>query len=118
MLALAGTPAQPVGAPLVSLAYVIFWNATQKVKSLSVQAKPCEEGGHLNKVLVGHLKLVMLKNLGKPGCFTTIFRFILGKWKMSHYFAEKMFSPVLISPVLDSQNNIQVSKTKHHLFFF
>ena len=29
----------------------------------------------------------------------------IGKWKMSHYFAEKMFAPVLVSPVYSTDKN-------------
>ena len=29
----------------------------------------------------------------------------IGKWKMSHYFAEKMFAPVLVSPVYSTDEN-------------
>ena len=30
---------------------------------------------------------------------------LIGKWKMSHYYAEKMFSPVLVSPVYSMDKN-------------
>ena len=30
---------------------------------------------------------------------------LIGKWKMSHYYAEKMFSPVLVSPVYSVDKN-------------
>ena len=35
---------------------------------------------------------------------------LIGKWKMSHYYAEKMFLPVLVSPVYSSDKNQSTSK--------
>ena len=35
---------------------------------------------------------------------------LTGKWKMSHYYAEKMFSPVLVSPVYSMHKNRSSSK--------
>ena len=35
---------------------------------------------------------------------------LIGKWKMSHYYAEKMFSPVLVSPVYSLDKNRSSSK--------
>ena len=34
---------------------------------------------------------------------------ILGTWRMSHYFAQEMFSQVLVSPTLTAYNTLKVS---------
>ena len=45
--------------------------------------------------------------LGK--CIQLYFGCILGTWRMSHYFAQEMFSQVLVSPTLTTHNTLKVS---------
>ncbi|RWS05542.1 beta-mannosidase-like protein, partial [Dinothrombium tinctorium] len=32
-----------------------------------------------------------------------------GKWKILHYYVKNMFAPILISPLINSENNVQIS---------